>query len=763
MKNLLRILLVFLVSSINALGCGWYPYGEEIRFSMMNPEVFDDGGMSPYYFVAWQYGDEYEATAKNDPNVELWKKYCDGKVDAKAIFQAVYSLTESAVLNENPKNNLLVYLRKNNPDAIQYLAFAKSCSGYNEVDSYWYRYEYKLERSKKMLEALKRSRGSKDEELIRRYRFLAIRLAYYNNDYPKVKAIYEKSFTSDWKDALDYWALYFKTMSDDFSAQKNFELAQIFVHAPGKRFGALGGFEQSIPIEEVLRSAKTNAERANVYVMYSVRDKGRSLSTLKKVNELDPTNPLMNFLVVREVNKLEDWVLTPRYTEFPPTVDLRGSFYETKVFNLMEERTSDDKKYASELANWLATAKQGTNSGVMKLAEAYLHGVGGNPSKSLSILNGKTVFTEDASKLVAQFKVLFKVQVNAAAALSSAEKEVLMASTVDKYNYFLFAVSREYEFQKKMDIAAALFSHVNDDLVSYEDEISWRSKTKKETLGMDYYYSWFLYLDAEYAPDEVQKVIDFAQMHYDENSEFERWQRVFLIDDFDRLHDLLGTKYIRQNKIDEAIIAFEKVKVILWENDPYKTYLDANPFHADFYSEHQASEYDTVQYTKLEIASLYRDYLKKAENPNTKNRAYYYFLVANCQLNMSQYGNSWMMRRYFWSSYASASNLDDDDDYFRVKRAKVFYEKAMEVSKDAEIKALCLRMVGRCEHHQLNFDAPNGWDFDYDRYGGYSTYMSGKNQSFKQLKTKYPDLADELLSNCWSFQRYFTKLQEKSS
>lgn len=760
MKNSIRILLVFLVSSIHALGCGWYPYGEDVRFSLMNPELFDNGGMAPYYYTSWDYGKSYSATSENDPNITLWQKYCAGKVDGESIFEAIYELSEVEVLVDSTENEMINYLRKYHPEAIQYIAFAKSCDGYNESDYYWERRsgEKKLERSKKILEALKRSKGVTDEELIRRYRFLALRLAYYNEDIPKVKAIYAKSFTNEYKDAVDYWALYFNTMTKDFSAQKNFELAQIFVNAPGKRFGALGALTPSIPIDEVLRLAKTNSERANIYVVYSIRDKGRSLESLKKVGSLDPNNALFNYLLVREINKLEDWILTPRYTEFPPTMDPRGSLYESKVFNLMEERTTADMKYALEVANWIVSVKSTSNAGTLKLAEAYLHGISGNPSKGLSLLNGTTAFPDKASELVGQLKVLFKVRSNANSSLTSKEKEDLMASTNTGYNYFLFAVSREYEYQDKLAIAAGLFSHVNDDLKSYEDEVSWKSKTKKETLGMDYYYSWFLYLDAEYSPEEVQKVIEFAQMHYDQDSEFETWQRVFLIDEIDRLHDLLGTKYIRQNKMDEAISAFEQVKGTLWENDTYQTYLAANPFHADFYSEHETTEYDTVSYTKLEIATKYRDYLKKADNPNTKNRAYYYFLVANCELNMSQFGNSWMMRRYFWSSNARASQLEDDDDYFRLKRAKEFYEKAKVHSIDRGVKAMCLRMAGRCEGHSLQFDAPYSWEFDYKRFGGFTNYLLVKNGSYKELNEQYPEYASELMNNCHSFQRFFIQM-----
>lgn len=759
MKNSIRILLVLLISTSNSIACSWYPFGEDVRFSLMNPEIFDDGGMSPYYYTSKNYGYGFTSTPKNDPNIELWKSYCNGKVDAKSIYEAIYELEEYELRSRRSRNRMVSYLMNSDIEAIGYISFAKSCSNLNQGTSDWERDDqYTLDRYKKILTALKRSQSVKSVRLKKRYRFLAIRLAFYNGDDAKVKGIYEKSFSKKPKDAIDYWALYFYTTTEEMSAKRNFNLAQVFVNAPGKRFGALTRFSKGTPIEEVLAFANTNIERANVHAMYAVRERGRGLSTLKKVQELDPNHPLLDYLLIREVNKLEDWILTPRYTNFQPTIDLRRESYRESN-DLVQERIKDDEKYGREVAEWIGTLKLKSDNSTWNIAEAYLLGISGRTILGLELLRGLDQTLAEAEDLVEQLKLLFRVRDNAENSLTLEDQNILMNLKQDNYNLFLFAVSREYEFQKKFDVAAGLFSQVNRQNEYYSDGVSWRSGTGKATLGSDYFYSWFLYLDAEYSPKELESVIDFAQTEFDKSSEFDHWQREQLLEGINKLYDLLGTKYIRENNIDAAISAFENVGGDLWEKYPYKTYLNANPFHADFYSGHKPSEFDTVIYTKLEIAKLYRTYLQKAENPETKNRAYYYFLVANCELNMSHYGNSWMMRRYFWTANMSPNYLVDDDEFFRLKSAHKFYLKASDVSSSREVKALCLRMSGRCEKQQLYFDAPDSWDFDYDRFGGYHKYFSSKNQSYKKLKKDYPDYSEELMSNCFSFERYFAKLE----
>ena len=192
---------------------------------------------------------------------------------------------------------------------------------------------------------------------------------------------------------------------------------------------------------------------------------------------------------------------------------------------------------------------------------------------------------------------------------------------------------------------------------------------------------------------------------------------------------------------------------------PYSLYLNGNPFHADFNSSDKRSRMDTISYNKLELVKQYQTYWTLANNPKTKNRAYYYFLLGNCELNMSHYGNSWMMRRYYWTASMHPNNLEDDDEFFRVKRAQEYYQKAYDLATSSEVKALCLRMKGRCEKHQITFDAPDSWDFDYDEYGGFGSYVFSKNQTYRKLINDYPDDAEDLIGYCYSFERYFDRLK----
>ena len=204
---------------------------------------------------------------------------------------------------------------------------------------------------------------------------------------------------------------------------------------------------------------------------------------------LDPKHPLLNFLLVREVNKIEDWMLTPRYTNFDPSMDPRGSRWEASQA-LISERLKEDEQYARDLSKWLEGVSN--SSAEWKLVEAYLKGMTGNEKTALGILGKITNLSGDQKMLADRLQLLFRVKSNANKALSPQDQALLMNESQENYNLFLFTVAREYEFQNRLDVAAGLFSHVNQNEDFYSVGVTWRSGTGKQTLSSDFFYSWFL-------------------------------------------------------------------------------------------------------------------------------------------------------------------------------------------------------------------------------------------------------------------------------
>lgn len=145
--------------------------------------------------------------------------------------------------------------------------------------------------------------------------------------------------------------------------------------------------------------------------------------------------------------------------------------------------------------------------------------------------------------------------------------------------------------------------------------------------------------------------------------------------------DLLGTKYIRENNLDKAFVTFKSLDNNYWE-DNYNAWergnygddytFDQNPFYDFKYTEGFIDHKEKFIVNKLSVTEHLIKYINLAYNPKTKRSGLLLFL-ANCYYNMSDYGNSWMMRRYSSSSsyygqdYEKESYIDEIEYRNKIK------------------------------------------------------------------------------------------------
>jgi hypothetical protein len=170
------------------------------------------------------------------------------------------------------------------------------------------------------------------------------------------------------------------------------------------------------------------------------------------------------------------------------------------------------------------------------------------------------------------------------------------------------------------------------------------------------------------------------------------------------------------------------------------------------YSEHGANPADSVKFDKESITRTLIKYLGYASDTTRKDRDYYYFLVGNCYFNMTHYGNSWMMRRYNWSTTMGDYDLPDRVEAASCNYAKTYYLAAASFAKTRKFKALALRMAGRCESYGNEYPLINEWG---DIPSGAYDSIYEHNRYYNRIKKYFPECYDDLMSNCYSFDEYF--------
>jgi hypothetical protein len=280
-KNSLRRFVknpLFVVGILLILACG--PMLEPDEFvSFFQPQSSDTRPKEYGFFLSpniiWGMYD-YNSNDVSDSieNALAWKKY------------------ELSPMSESKENNT-------------YLALAKAVSG-EMIDL-----QKPVQSSKLAINLLHNYKQVPSAFLKERYAYLMVKEAFYNHQWAKAVSMYSlylkplsnKSFISDWAKlyvAGSKWHL-------KKTAEAYYDFAQVARNNKAKRHEAMSNiiYFDTIPLKDALKLCKTNQEKAAVYAFASIHRFVDALSYLEKIIELDPQNPLLEFLVAREINKNE--------------------------------------------------------------------------------------------------------------------------------------------------------------------------------------------------------------------------------------------------------------------------------------------------------------------------------------------------------------------------------------------------------------------------------------------------------------------------
>ncbi|MEZ4800887.1 MAG: hypothetical protein R2809_14145 [Flavobacteriales bacterium] len=375
------ILFTLLLASNPIFACLFYPFGDDIRISLFHPKNFNYSSYNELNYSASLYASNANTGGSiAEQNIDLWSIYCKGNVTAESIAEAVYAAPIEE-FNEHSNFPMIKYLYSiHDIEAIEYLRFAKSCELLNAFSSDPWERNDVIElpvREARANEALKLIEQVENVELKKRYAFIAIRLFWYNSNYSEVQSIFSTYFEKVSKrDVIYYWSLYFNALSTQDTALSNFMLAQVFANATDKRFIAFKHYHTKVQKGEVLKFAKNNVEKANVVLMEGLRKVDRALPLIKEIYSLNANSEGLTFLLLREINKIEDFVLTPSYTTFQPSIITNRWFYaeDFPSSKVVLNRAERDRKYAQELLNFIRSVdlKKVENPTLWKMGSAYL-------------------------------------------------------------------------------------------------------------------------------------------------------------------------------------------------------------------------------------------------------------------------------------------------------------------------------------------------------------------------------------------------------
>jgi hypothetical protein len=789
------------------VACGPEEDPYDYHLSFFHNNLQGGAAYSSFYYTNYPFlYDDSEPEDEQVINAKEWAAHLGKTVkikDVKKLFYnldlATYSALQKVILKPGTRlpdslktNTCLKALTsaKNRP-ALKYYLFAKSVEPLAAIDFDWDAKPKDVNAYKQAgQKALSNALAQKDSFIKLRYLFQAVRLFHYGNHYKEAVSVYDKYIKNHPSAShAKGWALAVKAgaerrLGDTITAAYHF--SEVFARYPERRIQAYKNYHYIGAMEgDVIKQAKNKKQRAYIYAIEAFNTSELNLQGLQKVYKCYPASDMVGVLLIREINKLEEYYLTPKYSSKLPD----------KPYRIYDEplTKSSTKTYETSIQNLkhfcqtLYTERRYRSPGLGKLAIAYLEWMQNNTRQGIDALNEL-----EAEKLIVPLnnqKHLISLllttqsikrlnQVNQAQLLG--DLQWLDKMQIEEKNAGKDPCRKDYWYEEAPErfavTARDFYQFVLTPAYLKQGDTTMAALTilKSETITNP--------LPATGEPWQYQ-MLDFWQYYLNSPRLIKLigWKHnkpadpymAFLTADLKTisnsdLKSLLGTMYIREHQYKKAVKILSVVKPHKKDANGYSYYYSGDNLSDPFidqlpdYPKTYYKSGNAVAYTKLMFARAMLK-LQQQIKSDHKNAARYYYKMAVGLYNTSFYGNANYLIAYAWQArdYGRASKLNYDNDYMRATNAKRCFIKARSLSTDPEFKARCTFMAAKCAQKQVVYTS----DYSSKNYNKQVDDYDSKvrsNPYFAQLKQGYSKTAfyKTAVDEC-SYLRDFLNSQPK--
>lgn len=708
MKILIRFILLISLFLIPIKGtpCGFSLEGEDIRVYLFSPTAAEASDYTPFFYTSRFLNDRhYDVNQIPNENLDEWHSYFKEKVSKDAIKELVYNtsyeelnaLSQSMMYNGNYlcNNELAEYIDNNGLVGVaQYLEFTKKTENLIYEADPWESKGFDIELiNEHIQEGKRRINNENDKMLKQRYAYhIVVMMRYIGANQEAVNFFDEIFLSINSKDEsiIKYWALSHVAFCQeqlDYKSEAHLNYARVFMNCHAKKNWVYNNLSKKSAVE-LLDVVKNDADKYAVYTFNEFKNPGRAYDGLKKIAEMNPNTDVFKTLMIREINKIEDWILTRRYTKYDPSI-IHWSWNENKV----SENYKSDFKYLEKFIGFvekLLLNNEIENRGVYELMLAHLYFVHESPKMSLTYLNRaekninnpyekhqlrmtriliRVLFAEEYS---AEFENLIWKDLK-----EMSEDNAYMQNRNKNISNLMLALQQAYHKEGEYD-RATLF-------------MVWASKQDWNDVDFRYweYRDPFFYLD-KFA--SVEQVKEFYSIYIGNNKTN---LESFLLKDYDysknRYWDLIGTKYLRKDKLEQALEAYKKVPDGFWTKEfYYSEYLARDLFHPEYDAifDNQEEDINTDFVNKAYLVNQLIQKKKAYKKARGIKRAERAFDLGNAYYNLSYNGSHWHCMAYIKSSsdygYLGESDVEINDNYHTCNTALDYLKEAYEITKNAK-------------------------------------------------------------------------------
>lgn len=807
--NIIKVfssILLFTQCSNTARACMFSEEPEIYRIAMFRAEIEGMSSFSQFYYSA-DFLPEYFSNPHSydrKQNCNEWQKELNGKPLIRDVYAILYKVPpdmfvyacEEKMLDDVFEGNTFIeeLLKPSNKNLLNYLLLAKVAE-YHELYDFdsWHTGKFidDCEFTGKLIYRLNSTFiEEKSKFLQKRYAYQLSRLYCETGDFDKCISLYDAYFKNQQDSTiLEPWTLLYKALSLDEMGDKteaNFLYCQVFARSDEKKLRCYLGFNSGKnAYDSTLLLAKTNAEKIAVIALSCFHNPGPALDKLKEIFALDPSSKFLAPLVMRELNKLEDWIVTPSLTSESPTVRYDTSYYEyyykseEKWEEAKKQNMYKDKIYLGKFLTFLSgmyTTSKGEFHDFLAVALAHLYLIDDKPVQSSAYLTAVSV---NASKSVLFQKYVDgllisinsrnlndnKVKENIGQQLVYLQKSAHENFSIYKTLYsIVLKLSHRYELYGNYAMAG-LLKNKSDNLKYFydsESEYGWMYSYYDEA---SYSYSDIAYFDEKAKPSDMDSVLRIITKPASSLDQFVCSQKLASVYAY---KDLKGTLAFRMDSLHLAFKTFSEIPDTFYKKEyEFKNYLNEDPFIPKCWPHTRNFYYD---FNKAKFVKRLID-LKKDAIANKSKSAWDYLKLADAYFNCTYWGNSWMMFSYGWSIYPNSfygwelypfvdfsKNNSYQKAYYECSRAMDYYTRALKASKNTEYNAKALFMLYVCDQSAYYYRGKGySWEASPDLMKKYSSSY------LKDLCLKYSNTKAfrELSSNCSTIYDYAEQLGVK--
>ena len=748
----LRIFILPIVSMILLLvpkhlvnACGFLVAPGEYRFWLLQPDMTRERDLIPFFFAStYLYkGEEFGGTETYpNRNIREWLEQINKNERKKGAGRIRVSRTDiDSLLNHTApdlffehidslagRNGFLRYLLlKENQIDFRYIGLSKKVEQIAANPDPWGEGPISHASTGRIIdEAQLLYRQSTSDFIRMRTAFQLMRLYSFDGNASALCKVYDERIapvtSTSW---IKSAALYQKAIRGGLPDADRL-LARVFDRGDYNRTHCLINMRGS-PMDSLIGITADPHQRVVLRAMKAFNYPGRTLAEIQKIYAVEPGYREIPFLLLREINKTEDWLVTGQVTGFKPAVHDANYFWQWSdnwerygKANLLADRT-----YAYRLNEFLGRAikeRKAAQPALLYLFSAHLSMLLGDYATA-----GKQLQTADAFSNLHR-NVRTQITINRFL-LGLETRKALTATMEASFLHLLRTPAVRLGIYDADIMKDQLILYTARKMTRWGDKargLMLLSRTRRALgeLPISEYKDVYQEIAETAAPADYDKMI--AILGHQHKTPFERFitngrfrspleyysgldpSAEKLVWDKNRLLDGKASWYLRNNDLEAAVQTLRYIPDSIWRADPYKEFIGGNPFYLDIYKTGLYHGKRQVDYDKRAIVEKMIA-LKAITRNDPARRAESHFQLANAWYNMSYRGNNWLMVKTWWS----VNELEEyntgversafNDFYYGCDRARDLYLLAMQETYDKKLATLCCFMAGLCSDHQRNY------------------------------------------------------------